>query len=54
MAPNFTDLATTLGMTDRALRVWLRSSHPTMPNIVLTDNERDDVIAYIMSLRTRD
>lgn len=54
MAPNFTDVATTLGMTDRALRVWLRSSHPTMPNIVLTDNERDDVIAYIMSLRTRD
>jgi len=54
MAPNFTDVATTLGMTDRALRVWLQSSHPTMPNIVLTKSERDDVVAYIMSLRTRD
>jgi mono/diheme cytochrome c family protein len=54
MAPNFTDVATTLGMTDRALRVWLQSSHPTMPNIVLTNSERDDVVAYIMSLRARD
>lgn len=52
MAPNFTSIATTLGMTDRALRVWLQSSHPTMPNIILTNNERDDVVAYIMSLRS--
>lgn len=54
MAPNFTDIATTLGMTDRALRVWLQTSHPTMPNVVLTKQERDDVVAYIMSLRSRD
>jgi len=54
MAPNFTDVATTLGMTDRALRVWLQTSHPTMPNIVLSNSERDDVVAYIMSLRARD
>jgi mono/diheme cytochrome c family protein len=52
MAPNFSSIATTLGMTDRALRVWLQSSHPTMPNLVLTNDERDDVVAYIMSLRT--
>jgi len=54
MAPNFTNIATTLGMTDRALRVWLQTSHPTMPNVVLTNQERDDVVAYIMSLRSRD
>ena len=52
MAPNFTNIATTLGMTDRALRVWLQSSHPTMPNIILSNDERDNVVAYIMSLRT--
>ena len=52
MAPNFTSIATTLGMTDRALRVWLQSSHPTMPNIILSNDEKDNVVAYIMSLRT--
>jgi mono/diheme cytochrome c family protein len=52
MAPNFTAIATTLGMTDRALRVWLESSHPTMPNIVLSTEERDDVVAYILSLKS--
>jgi hypothetical protein len=52
MAPNFTSIATTLGMTDRALRVWLQSSHPTMPNVVLTQDERDDVIAYILGQKS--
>ncbi len=52
MAPNFTAIATTLGMTDRALRVWLQSSHPTMPNYILPANERDDVVAYILSLKS--
>lgn len=52
MAPNFTSIATTLGMTDRALRVWLQSSHPTMPNIILNQTERDDVVAYILSLKS--
>lgn len=52
MAPNFTSIATTLGMTDRALRVWLQSSHPTMPNYVLAPDERDDVVAYILSLKS--
>jgi len=54
MAPNFTSIAMTLGMTDRALRVWLQSPHPTMPNVVLTRDERDDVIAYILSQKTGD
>lgn len=49
-APAFSNVASTPGMTEMALRVWLRSSHPTMPNIVLTTKERDDVVAYIRSL----
>jgi mono/diheme cytochrome c family protein len=52
MAPNFTAIAQTLGMTERALRVWLQSSHPNMPNVVLTRDERDNVIAYILSLKS--
>ncbi len=38
-------------MTDRALRVWLQSSHPTMPNFILSSKERNDVASYILSLR---
>lgn len=52
MAPNFTSIATTLGMTDRVLRVWLQTSHPTMPNIILSQSEKDDVVAYILSLKS--
>lgn len=50
MAPSFARIATAPGMTDRALRVWLQSSHPAMPNFILTGDERNDVIAYILSL----
>lgn len=50
-APSFQKVAETSGMTHRALVVWLQSSHPTMPNIMLEAADRDDVIAYIMSLK---
>jgi cytochrome c len=50
-APTFETVAATQGMTAMALRVWLQSPHPTMPNLMLTDEEKDDVIAYILSLR---
>lgn len=52
MAPSFTAIANAPGMTDRALRVWLQSSHPTMPNFILTGDEKNDVIAYLLSLQT--
>jgi mono/diheme cytochrome c family protein len=51
MAPRFSSVATTPGMTDMALRVWLLSAHPTMPNFVLTKDETDDLVAYIMGLK---
>lgn len=50
MAPSFVSVAKTPGMTGTALRVWLRTSHPTMPNYVLSDPDRDDIVAYILSL----
>ena len=49
-APPFRTVAETDGMSRRALVVWLQSSHPTMPNIMVEANDRDDVVAYIMSL----
>lgn len=50
-APAFAAVATTSGMTELALRTWLQTPHPTMPNLLLKPDERDNVIAYILSLK---
>jgi mono/diheme cytochrome c family protein len=34
-----------------ALFEWMHSTHPTMPNITLKQEDLDDVIAYILSLK---
>lgn len=52
-APPFSQVAKTRGMTSMALNVWLHTSHPTMPNIMLKSDTVDDIIAYIMSLRAQ-
>lgn len=51
-APTFQSVADTPGMTELALTVFLQSSHPTMPNIILTQDEMRNVVAYIRSLKT--
>jgi mono/diheme cytochrome c family protein len=50
-APPFATVAKTKGMTALALGVWLQTSHPTMPNIMLKPETADDIIAYVLSLR---
>jgi mono/diheme cytochrome c family protein len=50
-APPFTQLAQTPGMTAIALRAALQTSHKTMPNLMLRKRDREDVIAYILSLK---
>jgi len=50
-APSFASVVRTPGMTEMALRVWLQSPHPTMPNLLLSDQQKDDVIAYLMTLK---
>ncbi len=50
-APPFTAIARMPSTTALALAVYLRTSHPNMPNIILSPNEQDDVIAYILSLK---
>jgi mono/diheme cytochrome c family protein len=52
-APDFSVIANTPGMTERALVVWMQTSHPTMPNLIVPQEARDDVIAYILSLKVR-
>jgi len=50
-APRFVIVANVPGTTARALVVWLQTSHPTMPNLMIEPEDRDNVVAYIMSLR---
>lgn len=50
-APDLTERMTDPGMTEMALRSYLRTSHPLMPNIRLTPDETDDILAYLMTLK---
>ena len=50
-APPFEVVANTPGMMGTALAVWLTTSHPTMPNIVLEPQDLDNVIAFILTLK---
>ena len=50
-APTFSAIAATPSTTARSLGVFLRSPHASMPNLILSLADRDDVIAYILSLR---
>jgi mono/diheme cytochrome c family protein len=49
-APSFVDISRMSSMTELAIKVFLRSSHPTMPNFILSPEEIDSVSAYIVSL----
>ena len=50
-APTFLELATAPGMTIAALSVALTTPHAGMPMFKLTTEQREEVIAYILSLR---
>ena len=52
-ATPFKKVANTPGMTVTALTVWSRTTHPTMPNLVIEPTDMDNLIAYILSLRDR-
>lgn len=52
-APPFQEIANTSGMTSIALAAWFQSSHPTMPNIQMSDAEMRNAIQYILSLKEK-
>lgn len=52
-AAPFPAIAATPGMTETALLASLQTSHREMPNLILGDDEKRDIIAYILSLRRR-
>jgi mono/diheme cytochrome c family protein len=52
-SPTFRKLAAEPSITEYSLRALLRSPHETMPHIMFKDDELDDIISYIMSLKPR-
>lgn len=50
-APTFEQIANTRGMTSAALTAALRTSHHTMPNVIINGNDMSDLVAYILSLK---
>ena len=51
VAPSFMAIATRPGTDAASLRRFMADVHPPMPTYRLTEDERDDVIAHILSLR---
>ena len=50
-APDFAEIANRPSTTALSLKVFLRTSHPSMPNIVIAPAETDDLVNYILSLK---
>jgi mono/diheme cytochrome c family protein len=50
-SPSFAAIASTPGMTATALNVFLHTSHRSMPNLILTADQTNGIIAYILSLK---
>ena len=51
LAPSFETIANTSGVTGMSLAASLHSTHENMPNFVLSKTDRNNVIAYILSLK---
>ena len=52
-AADFAEIANVPSTTELSLKVFLRSSHKSMPNFILQPAEADDIVAYILSLRRK-
>lgn len=52
-APSFADVAADPSITEYMLRVFLRTPHPTMPNLIIKPDDLDDLVSYIMSLKPK-
>jgi len=50
-APDFADIAGHPSTTALSLKVFLRTSHPSMPNIVIAPDQADELVDYILSLK---
>jgi mono/diheme cytochrome c family protein len=53
-ATDFVTIANTPGMTSIALSAWMQSAHPTMPQLLVGQDQVDDLWAYMLTLREPD
>ena len=51
--PDFAAVAQRVSTTPLSLNVFLRSNHDSMPNFIVSGTDADDIVAYIMSLKSR-
>ena len=52
-APTFQAIAAETSVTEISLRVFLRTPHSTMPNLMLQPDDTDDIVDYLLSLKPR-
>ena len=52
-APAFDKISSVPGMTAIALQASLQTSHRSMPNLILSTEDRRNVVAYILSLQPK-
>jgi len=50
-APDFAAIASQPSTTALSPKVFLQTNHPSMPNLVLTPAQADDLVNYILSLK---
>lgn len=50
-APNLVERMRDPAVTEMALRSYLVTSHPLMPNVRLSQEQTDDVVAYLLTLK---
>ncbi|MBI5262574.1 MAG: cytochrome c [Bradyrhizobium sp.] len=47
----FAEIANLSSTTPLSLKVFLRSNHNRMPNLIISESDTDDLIAFILSLK---
>ena len=51
-APSFTAIANRHGTTELSLKVFLKSNHQNMPNLIIAPEQAGALAGYILSLKT--
>ena len=49
LGPNLVEYVRDPAITEMALRSYLQTSHPVMPNVMLDRNDTDDIVAYLLA-----
>lgn len=50
-APAFARIANLPSTTELSLKVFLRSSHARMPNLIIQPSDAEEIVQYILSLK---